>query len=86
MATSADGRLGRDVNRPPRLLPAPWIREFTLPHKPEKPTRMGIPWLMVLSPMLMAVPMVWLMGSWRFAAFALLSPIMAIFNLIQGRR
>jgi S-DNA-T family DNA segregation ATPase FtsK/SpoIIIE len=86
LTVAADGRLGRDVNRPPRLLPAPWIREFTLPHKPEKPTRMGIPWLMVLSPMLMAVPMVWLMGSWRFAAFALLSPIMAIFNLIQGRR
>ncbi len=81
-----EDRLGRDVNRPPRLLPAPWNREFTLPQKPEKPGRTSIPWLMVLSPMLMAVPMVWLMGSWRYAAFALLSPLMALFNVVQGRR
>lgn len=86
LTVPAEGRLGRDVNRPPRLLPARWNREFSLPHKPEKPNRVSIPWLMVLSPLLMAVPMVWLMGSWRFAAFALLSPLMALFNVVQGRR
>lgn len=84
--TPSTDRLGRDFNRPPRLLPPPWTRSFTLPREPSKPRRMSVPWAMVLAPIAMAVPSALIFGSWRYALLGLLSPILAIFNWVSGKR
>lgn len=78
--------LGLDFNRPPRILPPTPERAFVLPEEPRKPRRITVPWPMVLAPMVMAGPMALLFGSWRFLLFALLSPIMAMFNFVASRR
>jgi DNA segregation ATPase FtsK/SpoIIIE, S-DNA-T family len=84
--TSSGDRLGVDFNRPPRLLPAPRERSFTLPAEPAKARKMSIPWVMVLSPMVMAVPTAFIFGSARFLLMGLMSPLMAVFNVVSGKR
>lgn len=81
----SEDRLGSDFNRPPRLLPPARERSFVLPAEPSKPRRVRIPWPIVLTPLLMAGPMAVIIGP-RFLAFALLSPIMGLFNYISQRR
>jgi S-DNA-T family DNA segregation ATPase FtsK/SpoIIIE len=78
--------LGIDFNRPPRLLRPERESSFVLPAEPMKPRRQTIPWPIVVAPMFMAVPMCLLFGSWRFMAFALLSPFLALFNFIAQRK
>ena len=64
--TPSQDRLGVDFNRPPRLLAAAGEHNFTLPAEPAPPRKMSIPWLMVLAPMLMALPMAFVFGSPRY--------------------
>jgi S-DNA-T family DNA segregation ATPase FtsK/SpoIIIE len=85
-ATPSEDRLGVDFNRPPRLLPAPRERSFTLPAKPAPPRKMSIPWVMVLAPMAMAVPTAFIFDSPRYLLFGLMSPLMAVFNFVSGKR
>jgi DNA segregation ATPase FtsK/SpoIIIE, S-DNA-T family len=76
---------GTDVVRPPRLLPPPREAVFTLPTEPGERPKQSIPWLMVFAPMLMAVPMYFFWGP-RAIIFALMSPVLAIANVITSRR
>ncbi len=76
---------GLDVVRPPRILAADLAREFTLPTEPTERPKQAIPWLMVFAPMLMTIPMVAFFGP-RALIFAIMSPIMAIANVISARR
>ncbi|KAA1427212.1 FtsK/SpoIIIE domain-containing protein [Nocardioides antri] len=85
-AAPSEDTLGIDFNRPPRLLRPERESSFVLPAEPVKPRRQTIPWPVVVAPMFMAVPMCLLFGSWRFMAFALLSPVLALFNFIAQRK
>ena len=80
-----EDRLGVDFNRPPRLLPPPRERSFTMPVEPGEPHRQPIPWLMVLAPLLMCVPSLFMFGP-RGLVFGLMSPLMALVNVVSGRR
>ena len=84
--TPSQDRLGVDFNRPPRLLAAAGEHNFTLPAEPAPPRKMSIPWLMVLAPMLMALPMAFVFGSPRYLLMGLMSPLMALFNVVSGKR
>src|SRR4051812_3459448 len=53
----ASDHAGIDFNRPPRLLPPERETRFTIPPEPRKPTKRAFPWIMVISPALMAAPM-----------------------------
>jgi S-DNA-T family DNA segregation ATPase FtsK/SpoIIIE len=85
-AGRSDEVLGIDFNRPPRLLRPERESSFVLPSEPIKPRRQTIPWPVVFAPMMMALPMCWLFGSWRFLLFGLMSPVLAFFNFIAQRK
>ncbi len=76
---------GRDVVRPPRLLPQPREVEFTLPNEPGERPKQAIPWLMVGAPLLMIIPMYFMMGP-RSLVFGLMSPVMALANFFASRK
>lgn len=82
----SEDRLGVDFNRPPRLLPAPREHTFTLPAEPSQPRKTSIPWVMVLAPMAMAIPTAFIFGSARYLLMGLMSPLMALFNVVSGKR
>ncbi len=84
--TPSQDSLGIDFNRPPRLLAAAGEHSFTLPAEPAQPRKVSIPWLMVLTPMLMAIPMAFIFGSPRYLLMGLMSPLMALFNVLSGKR
>ncbi|GMA88269.1 hypothetical protein GCM10025868_35190 [Angustibacter aerolatus] len=77
--------LGVDVNRPPRLLPPPRERVFTLPKDPGALAKRPMPWVMVLAPMAMAIPMALLVNP-RFLFMAFMTPLMAVANYVSQRR
>ncbi|UMG93307.1 hypothetical protein [Nocardioides sp. TF02-7] len=81
----SDDVLGIDFNRPPRLLRPERENAFVLPAEPVKPRRQTVPWPIVIAPLFMAVPMCLVFDNWRFMMFAVLSPFLAIFNLISQR-
>jgi len=85
-AGRSDEVLGVDFNRPPRLLRPERESSFVLPREPVAPRRQTIPWPVVFAPMLMAVPMCLLFGSWRFLLFGLMSPVLALFNVVAQRK
>ena len=85
-ATPSTERLGLDFNRPPRMLPPVREGAFTIPAEPSAPRRQGIPWAMVIAPIIMAGPMAMFFGSPRYLVMAGLSPVMAIFNWVFNRR
>ena len=74
-----------DFNRPPRLLPPERERVFHLPDPPSELRKRPIPWVMVLVPLVVAVPMAFLF-SWRYLIFALLSPVMILANFFSDRK
>ncbi|MGF1654921.1 MAG: FtsK/SpoIIIE domain-containing protein [Actinomycetales bacterium] len=84
VSPSAD-RLGLDVNRPPRLLPPDRSRRFSRPRPVRDLVKRPLPWLVVLAPMVMVVPMYFFFG-WRVLFFALLSPLLALANWLSDRR
>jgi S-DNA-T family DNA segregation ATPase FtsK/SpoIIIE len=77
---------GLDFNRPPRLLPPERETRFTIPDKPIEPRKKSFPWIVMISPAIMAVPMAVFFKSYYFLMFAILSPIMAIANYVMDRR
>ncbi|MGF1662184.1 MAG: FtsK/SpoIIIE domain-containing protein [Kineosporiaceae bacterium] len=84
VSPSAD-RLGLDVNRPPRLLPPERGPRFTRPRPVRDLVKRPLPWLVVLAPMVMVLPMYFFFG-WRVLFFALLSPVLALANWLSDRR
>ncbi len=81
---SADGA-GLDFNRPPRLLPPVEDGRVSFPVEPAAPPRRAFPWLVVLAPMALAIPMA-LLSSPRFLLFAFMSPAMMVANVVNDRR
>ena len=73
-----------ELNRPPRLLPPDRERSFHLPDRPAPRKGRPLPWVMVVAPLVISVPMAFI--SPRFLLFALFSPIMAIANFLSDRR
>ena len=74
-----------DFNRPPRMLPPARERTFHLPDKPQELRRRPIPWVMVIVPLFVAIPMAYFFGP-RFLIFALLSPVMILANYFSDRK
>ena len=74
-------------NRPPRpaLPPAPAAVEVPAPPPPAGP-RLPLGVAAIVGPLAMAGAMVWLLGNPAFALFALLSPVLAVGNHLEGRR
>ena len=90
--TSPRGAVGADgtvaCNRPPRRLDTGGDDEtVAVPDREQdRGQRRPIPVVAMIAPVPMAVAMAMVLGSWRFALFGLLSPIMVIANLIEDRR
>lgn len=74
-------------NRPPRpALPAPGPA-VPVPHpSPPSGSRLPLSVVAVVGPLLMAGVMVWVLGNPAFALFALLAPVLAIGNHVEGGR
>ncbi|MDQ1294042.1 MAG: segregation ATPase FtsK/SpoIIIE, family [Actinomycetota bacterium] len=82
----AEDHPGLDFNRPPRLLPPErQITTVKLPSRPLEPSRRAFPWLMVVAPLLVAIPMA-VIFSPRFLLFGIMSPVMAVANVVNDRR
>ncbi|GAA3528773.1 FtsK/SpoIIIE domain-containing protein [Aeromicrobium panaciterrae] len=75
-----------DYNRPPRLHPAPRVQEFSLPTEPRRPEKMPIPFLMVISPMLMSGSMFFITRSMYSLIFMVMMPMMMLLNASGSRR
>lgn len=73
-------------NRPPRPGELPKPEKVTAPNKkaPSKPSAFS--WAVIISPLILAMAMVVVMQNPRFAAFALLSPIIGIGTWLENRR
>jgi S-DNA-T family DNA segregation ATPase FtsK/SpoIIIE len=78
--------IGRDFNRPPRIVPPLLYAPIRLPRPPSRPNRRPIPLLMMLAPMILGLAFVVLFHSYFFLLISLLSPVMAISNWVQDRR
>ncbi len=74
-----------DFNRQPRMLPPDRERSFHLPDKPAEVRKRPVPWVMVVVPMLVALPMAYFFGP-RMLMFALLSPVMILANFASDRK
>jgi len=85
VAVQADRNGRLDVNRPPRLLPPMPEVEVAFPAEPKPPDNPRFPVLMLLIPLVIGAVMVKVMGSWMFAIFMLLSPLMLGSNYISDR-
>ncbi|MEX2290686.1 MAG: FtsK/SpoIIIE domain-containing protein [Mycobacteriales bacterium] len=84
MQPSPDG-VSLDYNRPPRLLPPLRKTSFELPSPPVEPRGRSFPLLAILAPIAFAVVLVLVLGSLRYALFAMMSPVMAIGNFVTNR-
>jgi len=74
-------------NRPPRPMPPAISDPVPLPRPPrEAPTRQPFSWIAMLAPLGLAGVLVLVSGSYLFAMFALLSPVMLVGNWAESRR
>ena len=75
-----------DYNRPPRLLPPLRQTAFKLPSPPSEQTRLGLPWLVMLMPMALAIVFVLVTGRLYMLMMGLFSPVMMLGNYLQNRK
>ncbi|WP_146364087.1 FtsK/SpoIIIE domain-containing protein [Arthrobacter yangruifuii] len=73
-------------NRPPRPGKAPEGESLVPPSRKEVPPANKFSYITVLAPLVMAGAMVLVLGSMRFAMFAMLSPVMAIGMWFEQKR
>lgn len=73
-----------EVLRPPRLLPPDPGGVFSLPKEPKKPAARSFPLILMLAPLLMAGVMIGVTGTWHYALFAILSPVMMAGSWLSG--
>lgn len=74
------------LNRPPRTpLPDP-LAPIVLPDRPAERVAPVLTMVSLLVPLVFAAVMVVALGSWRYAIFGLLSPVMAVGNWLSGKR
>ena len=75
-----------DYNRPPRLLPPLRQTTFKLPSPPSEQTRIGLPWLVMLMPLALAIVFVLVTGRLYMLMMGLFSPVMMLGNYFQNRK
>ena len=74
------------VNRPPRLAQPATPGVITLPDaRPERPNPFFSP-IALVAPIVFGAVMVVALGSWRFAIFAVLSPLMLVSGWLTNKR
>jgi len=83
--TRATGQGTVEVNRAPRPVPAAQPAEVRRPAKPTAGPTHRWPWLTMLLPLAVAVPIALLMRQPIFLLFALMSPVMVIGNVVSDR-
>ncbi|SUU13739.1 DNA translocase FtsK [Actinomyces denticolens] len=74
-----------DFNRPPRLQRASRNTEFMMPRRPTKQVKPPFPFVMLISPVFMALGSYVMFHRLASLMFVALSPLMMIANYIQGR-
>ncbi|WP_155370284.1 FtsK/SpoIIIE domain-containing protein [Catellatospora vulcania] len=72
-------------NRPPRAASAASAPPIRVPRSPSAGHRTPFSLALFIGPMAMAGVMVMVMGDWRFALFALLSPVMLVGEFVEQR-
>ncbi|MFC8567717.1 FtsK/SpoIIIE domain-containing protein [Streptomyces sp. NPDC057245] len=82
---SADG-LTVEYNRPPRITPHLDAENLSLPGPPTPAGPRPFPFMMMMSPLLMGLVMMFLIRSFYFIALIVFTPIMAMGNWLTGRR
>ncbi|MFD7501546.1 FtsK/SpoIIIE domain-containing protein [Streptomyces sp. NPDC059850] len=82
----SDDGSGLDYNRPPRLRPPERTTKFRLPAPPKEFEARPLPWLMALSPLVMAVTMAFAMGRTTYLLIALFSPLIMIGNYFWDKK
>jgi len=75
-----------DYNRPPRLFPPDRKTQFKLPTVPSEHNRGGLPWIVMLMPMVAAVTLAYLLQRWYMLMMGFFSPIMMLGSWLQGRK
>ncbi|KHL11244.1 UNVERIFIED_CONTAM: cell division protein FtsK [Mumia flava] len=75
-----------DYNRPPRLLPPERPTKFRLPSPPSDENRQGLPWLVMLTPVVLAVGLAVAMQRWYLLTMAVFSPMMMLASYMQSRK
>lgn len=75
-----------DYNRPPRLLPPDRDTAFKLPPVPKESDRGGLPWLVMLLPVIMGVSLAVVLGRWYMLTMAIFSPMMMLGSYVQGKK
>lgn len=73
-------------NRPPRILPPPAQRRFSIPAPPKPPQRGAMPWIMALAPVIIGVVMALVWRRAFFLMFAIMSPVMMVGSWLSNRR
>ena len=75
-----------DYNRPPRLLPPLRQTKFRLPSPPSEQTRIGLPWLVMILPMVLGITLALVLDRWYLLMMGLFSPVMMLGSYLQGRK
>jgi len=74
------------LNRPPRPPTPTAVHDLELPDAVEFRSNPALALVSLVAPLIFAGVMVATLGSWRYAIFGLLSPVMAVGNWLSGRR
>lgn len=83
-APAVEGRV--PFNRPPRVVASRWDTKFSLQPPPDKVKKNRLPMATALAPLVIGVAMAAIMRSPQYLAFALLSPVMAVWSYVEDRR
>lgn len=74
-----------EFNRPPRMAPPTRERQFHMPEDPGELRGRPFPWVMVLAPAVLAVPMALILDNMRYLLFGLMSPLLALANFFSDK-
>ncbi|GAA3116467.1 FtsK/SpoIIIE domain-containing protein [Planomonospora alba] len=77
---------GLAYNRPPRLRPPAAERRLEVPAEPRRAETMRLQLLTAALPLLLGLGMAWVLKTWYFLLFALLSPLIMIGQWWSDRR
>ena len=75
-----------DYNRPPRLHAPDRQTTFRLPSPPSEQARTGLPWLVMLLPLVLAVVMALVLDRWYMLMFGIFSPVMMLGSYLQTKK
>jgi S-DNA-T family DNA segregation ATPase FtsK/SpoIIIE len=75
-----------DYNRPPRLHAPDRQTTFRLPNPPSEQARTGLPWLVMLLPLVLAVVMALVLDRWYMLMFGIFSPVMMLGSYLQTKK